>query len=119
VPFHVSYPHQQGLQREKAKPGGKDGGMQIENRRARYGRMNQVLSDRTAESISDHGSNRERHQEIKIPVEKAATPDSHALPSIRADILIQLWPSMSRCCASGRKTRCADCAIKSLIAGSA
>ncbi len=65
--------HQRGLQQEKEQPTGKDRRVEIQNRGPRNRWVNQSGAHGEAEAVDHHCGDQERHEEVEILVEQAAT----------------------------------------------
>src|SRR5215475_7067097 len=72
VPPHVTRAHQSRLQEKKQQPSRKNSGMNVENKRARNRRMNEVLADGSTEPEHHNRRNQQRHQKVKILLKKPA-----------------------------------------------
>ena len=56
--------------------------MQVEDRRSRDRRVNQVAADREAEAVGHDRGDQQRHEQVEVPVERTSAPDAQSRPPL-------------------------------------
>src|SRR5215471_7865548 len=70
---HVASANQRRLQNEEGQPSGENSGVNIENEWTWNRGMDQIPINRVAESVHHHDNDQQRHEEVEISVEDAAS----------------------------------------------